>query len=396
MSSPTPYNQEFFTELQAGSLQSAREIVPLLLDLIQPQTVVDVGCGDGTWLSVFAENGITEYLGIDGDYLKPEMLQISPEKFLAKDLKQPLHLDKTFDLVLSLEVAEHLPESDAEIFIDSLTKLGEIIVFSAAIPYQGGTEHLNEQWADYWLKLFQQRGFQVIDCLRRKIWDNPRIEPWYAQNLLVFLPGNSLSQYPRLAAEIKDTSLAQLSIVHPQIYLSKIPQIDKDTQQQIKEQNPAVTTTEISELSIGKNRFGSLKLEIIEVNLLNLAGELVTAIDCGTFLAIILEYRANEEINNPIFGVKISRVDGLVCYDTHTSATELSLQIARKGRIKLYLERLDLNAGQYYIDVGAYEQNWASTYDYHWQVYPLSIRAAKEEKGIICPPHHWTVEETAR
>ncbi|MEC4985367.1 MAG: Wzt carbohydrate-binding domain-containing protein [Oscillatoria sp. PMC 1068.18] len=394
MSNQAIYNQDFFTELQVGSRESAREIVPLLLDLIQPQTVVDIGCGDGTWLSVFAENGITEYLGIDGDYVKQEMLQIPLENFLAKDLQQPLQLEKKFDLILSLEVAEHLPESCAEMFINSLTKLGEIIVFSAAIPYQGGTEHLNEQWADYWLKLFQQRGFQVRDCLRSKIWDNPRIEPWYAQNMLVFVEENSLVNYSRLAAEIKESNLTQLSIVHPQIYLSKIPQIDKDTQQRLKEQNTAVTTTEKSELSIGKNRFGSLKLEITVVNLLNLVGESVTVIEIGSPLIVILEYCANEEIYNPIFGVKISRGDGLVCYDTDTSTTELSPQITSKGRVKLFLERLDLNAGQYYVDVGVYEQNWASTYDYHWQVYPLSIRAAIAEKGIICPPHHWTVEET--
>lgn len=117
MSMETPYNHDFFEALQEGSRQSAREIIPLIWELIQPQSVVDVGCGVGNWLSLFKEFGIQNCLGIDGEYVDRAQLQISPNEFLALDLNLPVRLDKSFDLVLSLEVAEHLPSESADIFI---------------------------------------------------------------------------------------------------------------------------------------------------------------------------------------------------------------------------------------------------------------------------------------
>lgn len=386
MSSESPYTQEFFADLQTGSRQSAREIVPLILELIKPQSVVDVGCGDGTWLSVFKEFGIQECLGIDGEYVDKESLQIPQEEFLAHDLKLPWQIDKTFDLVISLEVAEHLPEECAESFIDSLTKLGAVVVFSAAIPYQGGTEHINEQWPSYWLSYFKTRGYLLVDCLRKKIWDNDKVKPWYAQNVLFFVKQDSLDKYPLLAKELENTHPSQLAIVHPHIYLSKIPETQRRT--------PVKQTSTNGELRINENRFGSQELEITTLHLLNLEGSPVTEINSGASLRVEIEYLSHHAIPAPIFGVTISREDGFVCYDTDTKTAELSLpQIQGQGRIALYLERLDLIGGQYFVDVGIYEQNWAYAYDYHWHVYPLVIVSNIREKGIICPPHLWQISD---
>src|SRR5206468_11403485 len=110
------YTKEFYKNQRAGSRQSAEAIVPLVLALIKPQSVIDVGCGLGTWLSVFEEFGVKDVLGIDGDYIDRNMLQIPNERFAAFDLKKPLHIDRRFDLVVSLEVAEHLPEECAKMF----------------------------------------------------------------------------------------------------------------------------------------------------------------------------------------------------------------------------------------------------------------------------------------
>ncbi|MGB7441926.1 MAG: Wzt carbohydrate-binding domain-containing protein [Coleofasciculaceae cyanobacterium] len=390
MSSESPYNQEFFEDLQTGSRQSAREIVPLILDLIKPQSVVDVGCGDGTWLSVFKEFGIQDCLGIDGEYVDQESLQIPQEEFLAHDLKLPWQIDKTFDLVISLEVAEHLPSECAESFIDSLTKLGDVVVFSAAIPYQGGTEHINEQWPSYWLPYFTTRGYLLVDCLRKKIWDNDKVKPWYAQNILFFVKQNCLDKYPLLTREIQNTNLSQLAIVHPNIYLSKIP----ETQLRTPVKQPSSQTSTGGELRINENRFGSLELEITALNLFELEGSPVKEIDSGASLRVEIEYLSPNAIHAPIFGVTISREDGFVCYDTDTKVAELSLpQIQGQGKVALYLERLDLNSGQYFVDVGIYEQNWAYAYDYHWHVYPLLIRSKIIEKGIISPPRYWEISD---
>jgi SAM-dependent methyltransferase len=195
-------------------------MVPLVLEIVGPvRSVVDVGCGLGTWPRAFNESGIADAWGIDGSHVDSARLLIPVDKFLKRDLSQPLKLDRQFDLVVSLEVAEHLPSDAAETLVESLTRLGSLVLFSAAIPFQGGTKHLNEQWPQYWSKIFEEKGFSLIDCIRRKVWGNPRVQPCYAQNTLLFVKTADLANYPSLKAEMGSTKKHQLSVVHPEIYL---------------------------------------------------------------------------------------------------------------------------------------------------------------------------------
>jgi SAM-dependent methyltransferase len=213
------YPKEFFEERSRGATRSARQIVPLVLDLLHPQSVIDVGCGIGNWLSVFCENGIEDFLGVDGDYVDLEKILIPADRFLASDLTQPLQLEQRFDLVVSLEVAEHLPADYACTFIKSLTRLGPVVMFSAAIPFQGGSQHLNEQWPDYWAKLFNLFGYSAVDCLRPQIWQNENIDWWYVQNLLLFVNSQHLATKPQLQREAQRTNHARLSLVHPKKWM---------------------------------------------------------------------------------------------------------------------------------------------------------------------------------
>lgn len=213
MKEPKPL---YSSEMLMNSLASARELVPLLIDLFQPNSVVDVGCGLGVWLSVFKQCQTSQVLGIDSlDCIDAQKLMITSENFLNRDLTKLIDLKQSFDLALCLEVAEHLPEDNAQTLIKSLTKLSNIIVFSAAVPNQGGVHHINEQWANYWLKLFQQEGYEVLDCLRPRIWNNPNIEPWYKQNLLVFVAPQLMSQVEKLLAA---PSYHHQSVIHPELW----------------------------------------------------------------------------------------------------------------------------------------------------------------------------------
>lgn len=214
----TVYTENFFRELREGARRSAREIVPIVVRLLRPESVVDVGCGLGTWLSVFAENGVGTILGIDGAYVDRASLEILGETFLPHDLSQPLRLDRSFDLATSLEVAEHLPEEHAETFVDSLTRLAPVVLFSAAIPYQGGTNHVNEQWPEYWAALFEKRGYVPVDCIRKQVWQNGQVEWWYAQNILLYVEESRLDG-PPFSGRFQKTPLDQLAIVHPKQYL---------------------------------------------------------------------------------------------------------------------------------------------------------------------------------
>lgn len=218
-----PYTESFYNEeYQGRTRRSAKEIVPLALDLVQPKQVIDVGCGIGIWLSVFKELGVQDVWGIDGDWVDRKMLQIPAERFVSCDMTKPFRMERQFDLVVSMEVAEHLPKQSAEGFVDSLVRLGPVILFSAAIPYQGGVQHLNEQWPDYWAKYFREKGYVVVDCMRKRIWQNDHVDWWYTQNSFIFVRSDRLDDYPLLKREVENTVGSQLSMVHPRKYLELI------------------------------------------------------------------------------------------------------------------------------------------------------------------------------
>lgn len=213
------YGEGFYESRQEGSRRSAEEIVPLIMEMVQPKSVVDVGCGVGTWLSVFQEFGVEDVFGVDGEWVEKKMLQIPEEKFLSFDLKKPLKMDRQFDLAISLEVAEHLPVESAESFVDSLVGLAPVVLFSAAIPLQVGKNHLNEQWPEYWADHFEKKGYLVVDAIRKRIWQNHNVDYWYAQNILIFIKKSYLDKYSLIKEEIENTALSQLSIVHPKMYM---------------------------------------------------------------------------------------------------------------------------------------------------------------------------------
>ena len=224
----TAYTTEFFDRHREWSFQSAKQVVPLVTELVQPASVVDVGCGDGTWLQIFMEQGVQDTLGIDGDYVGSASLQIPSNCFVSHDLTKPLlsAVTRTFDLVVSLEVGEHLPADDAEGFVSTLTSLGPIVLFSAAAPNQGGTEHVNEQWPEYWASLFKQHGYVVVDCIRRRIWKDQRVQWWYRQNILLFVRHGHHAKSGALQQEIDNRDDSMLSIIHPDAYDFKQQEVE--------------------------------------------------------------------------------------------------------------------------------------------------------------------------
>jgi SAM-dependent methyltransferase len=189
----------------------------MVVDLFKPNSVLDVGCGVGTWLAEFDRNGVRDYLGIDGDYVDLSRLSIPEKRFRPADLRHRFNVG-SFDLTCSLEVAEHLPASSADDFVVSLVASAPIIVFSAAIPYQGGVDHINEQWPTYWAKKFQANGYAVFDPFRAAIKNNTEIEVWYRQNILVYCRPDAA---PKAMSECR---LEDLNFVHPEFYASIVSQ----------------------------------------------------------------------------------------------------------------------------------------------------------------------------
>ncbi|MFO0335799.1 MAG: methyltransferase domain-containing protein [Pseudomonadota bacterium] len=195
MATPSSYDAGFYRDIMDGSYRSARAILEFLFGWHRPLSVVDFGCGVGTWLKAARELGVADTLGLDGDYVDRKLLQIPAECFRPTDLSKPVPaLGRTYDLAVSLEVAEHLPDSRADGFVADVAAAADVVLFSAAIPGQGGNHHVNERFPSYWIPRFASHGVRCYDAVRPHFWGRPEIEVWYRQNVLVFtraleLPG---------------------------------------------------------------------------------------------------------------------------------------------------------------------------------------------------------------
>jgi SAM-dependent methyltransferase len=187
-------NVDYKHDEETHNTRSANLILPYLLNLINPKSVVDFGCGLGTWLNVFKKYGCSNILGIDGVDVDAEKLAIRRSEFLVHDLTTPIKLDQKYDLALCLEVVEHLPENKSHLIVDMLIAASDCILFSAALPLQGGQNHLNEKSFKYWVTLFNERGFIVKDLFRKEIWNNKDIDWWYKQNLFLIIKSPEIQE----------------------------------------------------------------------------------------------------------------------------------------------------------------------------------------------------------
>jgi hypothetical protein len=185
------------------------------MELLQPESVCDVGCGRGIWLSVFREHGVDDVWGVDGRHAEVDQLEIPAERFVEADLHEGVSGDRRFDLVLCLEIAQNLPRKSAKLLVEGLVGLGPAVLFSAGIPNQTGEPLANEQWPDYWATHFRRHGFVAVDCIRPRIWDEHLVQIKYAQNTLLFVEEALLGSRPRLRQEFEQTRAQQLSVVHP-------------------------------------------------------------------------------------------------------------------------------------------------------------------------------------
>lgn len=201
---------------------ASKEILPFILEILNPiNSILDVGCGTGTWLKTALNLGIKDIQGLDGVAVSQEKLHISPENIQIHNLNHYIDLNRKFDLAVCLEVAEHLPESAAKNIVKILTSHTEIVIFSAAIPNQGGQHHLNEQWPVFWQKLFSENNFYCYDILRNKFWDNKNIEWWYKQNIVIYAKkGNSKLSFATPCNIVT-------SFIHPELFQLKLDEIER-------------------------------------------------------------------------------------------------------------------------------------------------------------------------
>ncbi|MFS8182881.1 class I SAM-dependent methyltransferase [Pseudovibrio denitrificans] len=211
-----PYNEGFYNNQQDGSFASAREILPIVFQHLTPESVIDFGCGTGSWLLAAQQLGATKLLGLDGAWVPQSSLRIPSECFNQVDLEDPknIQLDQRFDLAMSLEVLEHLTSPAAHIILDKMTEATDNVLLSVAVPEQGGIHHINEQRQSYWADLMKEKGFFPIDLIRPAVWSNPNVSVWYKQNVLLYSKMSEPLSPP--------TNTLPLDIIHPDLYESTV------------------------------------------------------------------------------------------------------------------------------------------------------------------------------
>jgi len=215
------YDNRFFTNRAGGSLLSARIVAPIALEYTGARSVVDLGCGTGDWLSAFRDLGIEDIQGYDGGEAASNLM-IPLDRFRKCDLTLPIDAGRKFDLAVCLEVAEHLDARHAPTLIDSLASLAPAVLFSAAIPGQGGVHHVNEQWQDYWVDQFARVGYATVDCIRPRIWNTRNVSVWYAQNILLFVDAQKIDRYPKIVADHDRWKDKPVAVVHPRTLTEKL------------------------------------------------------------------------------------------------------------------------------------------------------------------------------
>jgi SAM-dependent methyltransferase len=196
--------------------ESARRILPPLVELFSAKSLVEVGCGNGHWTQAGIDAGIGEYTVVDGPWNDRDHLLVDKAHFVEAVLEQPLDLGRRFDLAICLEVAEHVREESARTLIESLCKAADVVVFGAAIPLQAGYGHINEQWPSYWRAHFEALGYRPYDLVRPRHWTDRAIHYWYRQNMFVYVRAANKAATVTAGKAAHDFSLALFDAVHPE------------------------------------------------------------------------------------------------------------------------------------------------------------------------------------
>lgn len=213
------YDDNFYSGQAPASYRSATIYARHLWQFIQPHSVVDIGCGRGTWLKAFKELGAKQLTGIDGSWNSQEQMIDSDIDFVPAELNHAIEIKGFYDLAISLEVAEHLDPNAADTFIRTITSLSDTILFGAAYPGQGGTNHINEQLPSWWARRFIAKHYLPFDLFRPAFWGNADVKFWYRQNTFLYVRKGSAAFSSLLEHGLSQiTDIAFMDCVHPELH----------------------------------------------------------------------------------------------------------------------------------------------------------------------------------
>ncbi|MER9303311.1 class I SAM-dependent methyltransferase [Mesorhizobium sp. M0293] len=217
------YGPAFF-ESRSREVGIAETVLRPLISLLRPKSVVDFGTATGSWLAASKRLGVQKIGGIDGPWVPAEQRLIAPHEFTEANFEEELPDLGRFDLAISAEVLEHISGPASLRAVEWLCRSAPAVLFSAAIPFQGGMHHINEQWQSHWANAFETYGFKAYDIIRPVIWTDTSIPVYYRQNLILLADDETARNHG-----LVPVAPAFLDRVHPEEYFSKLTKLKRRT-----------------------------------------------------------------------------------------------------------------------------------------------------------------------
>jgi hypothetical protein len=187
------YNSKYFKQQIFNC--DYRLIAEAIVQQYNPQSVIEFGCGKGDLSRAFASMGLSVF-AFDG-YANPDFYELENITFAKVDFNGTLALKthlaalkRKFDVAICLEVAEHLDPSVSSELIEVITSVSDVVIFSAAVPGQGGDGHINCRSREFWYDQFTKNNFEIADTIRVRLRGKDDVAVWYRLNVIDYVKRN--------------------------------------------------------------------------------------------------------------------------------------------------------------------------------------------------------------